>query len=70
MSPQIPNVDAELDAADWAKNTFDLNGVARNEIEFERWLEERSMSVAEFKRLPAYRFAIESGRAPLWLREL
>lgn len=54
------DMDALLDNADWTKQTWDLP-FAYGSDEFRDWLKAQGMTLAEFKRLPAYRLALVSG---------
>jgi hypothetical protein len=55
------------DNADWTKQSWDLSW---DRDEFLADLERRGMTIEEFKKLPAYRLAVRSGRCPEWLKEL
>ena len=52
---------------DWAKGTLDWQST--NADDLRREIQACGFSVATFKTLPAYRFALASGRYP-WLADL
>lgn len=51
------NADADLLNADWTKQAWDLPFEYGSQ-EFLGWLKQRGMTLAEFKKLPAYKLAI------------
>ena len=61
--------DEQLENADWTKQTFDILGFASAD-EMRAWIEASGLTVEEFKRLPAFRAAVASARAPEWLTDL
>ena len=67
--PEIFDVDADLENADWAKHTFDV--IPTTKKEFLAVLDWSGITVAQFKKLPAYRAAVaKGGKAPRWLKDL
>ncbi len=52
--------DADLRFADWTKKTWDFPFEYGSE-EFYEWLRRSGMTLAEFKKLPCYYLALESG---------
>lgn len=58
------NIDAG-DNADWPKQTWDLPYTTVAQVR--AWLRSRGVTIAEFKRTPAYRLALP--RNP-WLKKL
>lgn len=61
------NVDADPRNADWPKRTWDLDIHSIEELL--EYLDDRGMSVTDFKKLPVYQLAVERGE-PAWLRLL
>jgi hypothetical protein len=67
--PEPYDIDADLTNADWTKRTFDVIPSTREA--FEDVLAWSGMTVAQFKRLPAYKAAVApGGDAPRWLKDL
>ena len=58
-------IDADLDNADWTKRTWDLP--YHNAEDLRAHLKAVGQTVAEFKRLPVYRFNVDKLE---WLRDL
>lgn len=54
----IINLDADLEEADWAKHTWDVDLPDFGTEEFNYWLEDRGMTLEQFKKLPVYRYRI------------
>ena len=52
--PETPNIDANLENADWTKMTWDLPKYKSKE--FNEWLSQSGMTLTEFKKLPVYQF--------------
>jgi len=52
-SREVPNLDSDLENADWTKQSWDLPKIGSPE--FEAFLEDMGMSLEEFKKLPAYK---------------
>lgn len=51
-SSAIPNIDADLENADWTKQTWDLPKYKSKE--FMDWLRFSGMTLTQFKKLPVY----------------
>lgn len=59
------DIDADIDNADWTKQSWDLP--CRTLDDLREYLRQTGTSVAEFKRLPVYRFNVDT--LP-WLADL
>lgn len=57
---EILNIDAILDNADWTKMTWDLPKYKSKE--FMDWLKSSGMTLAQFQKLPVYRWNLEAGK--------
>jgi len=55
------NVDEDMTNADWTKQTWDL-AFEYGSDEFLEWLKQQNMTLAQFKKLPAYTLGIEGLR--------
>jgi len=55
----IPNLDEDLENADWTKRTWDLPKYGSKE--FDEFIAASGMTLSKFKELPVYRWMIESG---------
>ena len=59
-SKEILNIDADLSNADWTKQSWDLPKYKSKE--FMDWLKFSGMTLAQFKTLPVYKLAVQSGK--------
>jgi len=50
----VLNIDADLENADWTKQTWDLPKYKSDE--FIEWLTQSGMTLTQFKKLPVYQF--------------
>mgnify|MGYP001612888692 FL=1 len=60
------NIDADINNADWSKQTWDLLNIS-NKQELLEYLEKTNKSLEDFKKLPAYKFNVDKID---WLREI
>jgi len=55
----IPNLDEDLENADWTKRSWDLPEFGS--VKFDEFLAASGMTLGHFKKLPVYKWMIESG---------
>ena len=55
----VLNIDANLENADWTKQSWDLPKYKSKE--FMDWLESSEMTLAQFKKLPVYNLNLANG---------
>lgn len=55
----ILNIDANIENADWPKRTWNLPAYKSEEFYIELVLEH--MTLAQFRKLPVYKFAVRNG---------
>jgi len=53
------DIDSDIKNADWTKRTWDLPKYGS--VEFNEFLEFSGMTLDSFKKLPVYKWAVESG---------
>jgi len=56
---EVVNIDAITENADWTKQTWDLPEYKSKE--FMDWLKFSGMTLAQFKKLPVYKFNLANG---------
>ena len=58
--PEILNIDANIENADWTKQTWDLPKYKSKE--FMDWLKSSGMTLEHFRTLPVYKINLANGK--------
>jgi len=58
--PEILNIDANIENADWTKQTWDLPKYKSKE--FMDWLKSSGMTLTQFRKLPVYKINLANGK--------